>query len=245
MTNPNQHFRAGGTNFIRTWVRIVFLLFSLAATFPKPARGQTNLILNGDFEMPDPAHSTRPAYWDLPDGLGIVWTTAPPNRAGTSLGKAIRMDTRVSEKALVAQWRRKGITQWDIPQPADNSVAATYGLSFYSTAIPVASGQAYRISFDLKAPQKGEGAKVWVRCYGRIRGELRRRYETVVNCRAPDTEWTRFSHVFFPSRYRSELEHMRVMLYAYWPPGVYWFDNIRLEPISVGEYERLTSLQEP
>jgi hypothetical protein len=31
---------------------------------------------------------------------------------------------------------------------------------------------------------------------------------------------------------------MRVMLYAYWPPGVYWFDNVAIEPVSQDVYER-------
>jgi hypothetical protein len=36
--------------------------------------------------------------------------------------------------------------------------------------------------------------------------------------------------VFSPTRVRPEVTEMRVMLYAYWPPGVYWFDNVRIEP---------------
>ena len=31
---------------------------------------------------------------------------------------------------------------------------------------------------------------------------------------------------------------MKVMLYAYWPPGIYWFDNLRIIPVTNEEYER-------
>jgi hypothetical protein len=30
---------------------------------------------------------------------------------------------------------------------------------------------------------------------------------------------------------------MRVMLYAFYPAAIYWFDDLRLEPISLQEYE--------
>ena len=184
-----------------------------------------SVVRNGNFEEADPVDPTRPAHWDLPDGLGITWADADPAH-----GKAIRMDTSVSEKAMVAQWKKMGLTQWDIPSPAGNAIAATYGLSYYSEAIPVKSGQAYRVSFDYKGPNGG--GKVWVRAYGLFRGEMRRRYERIVNCRVPDQEWTRFDEVFEPTRLRPGVTEMKVMLYAFWPPGVYWFDNVRLEPVA-------------
>jgi hypothetical protein len=32
------------------------------------------------------------------------------------------------------------------------------------------------------------------------------------------------------------------MLYAYWPPGQYWFDNVKVEEISDEEYKRLKAI---
>ena len=29
-----------------------------------------------------------------------------------------------------------------------------------------------------------------------------------------------------------EVTEMKVMLYAYWPPGLYWFDNVTIEPVA-------------
>ena len=176
------------------------------------------LLINGDFSKPDPKDTGKPLGWDKPDGLGVVWSNG-----------VIRLDTRVSEKAMVEQWKKVGLTQWDIPRPAGNAIAETYGLSYYSDPMLVKSGQAYRVSFDFKG--KG-GGKVWVRGWGMYQGEKRRRWETFVNCRAKADEWTHFEQEFHPTKWRPEVTEMRVMLYAYYPPGVYEFDSVRVEEVS-------------
>ena len=35
-----------------------------------------------------------------------------------------------------------------------------------------------------------------------------------------------------PTKFRPEVTEMKVMLFAYHPPGVYWFDNVKIEPVS-------------
>jgi len=196
------------------------------ATEPPTSAPNASVLPNGDFEKADAVDRAKPIGWDKPDGLGIQWVNAPgePGR-----GKVIRMDTAVSEKAMVNQWRKMGITQWNIPQPAGNPIAETYGLSYYSVPVPVRAGQAYQVSFDFKGPA---GGKVWVRGWGMYQGEKRRRYETIVFCRGKENQWTTFRQTFHPTRNRPEVTEMRVMLYAYYPAGVYWFDNVRLEPVS-------------
>lgn len=209
------------------------LLSGLVLSVSLCAEEAAPLVKNGDFDAVDAKDATKPASWYKPDGLGVQWT----NESGsTTHGKCIRMDTTVSEKAMVEQWKRTGLTNfWDIPNPAGNAVAETYGLSYYSDAIPVQSGQAYRVSFDFKGQG---GAKVWVRCYGLFEGELRRRYEKVVPCEGRGNEWHTQSAVLHPTRQRPEISEMKVMLYAYYPAGIYWFDNIRIEPITEEDYAR-------
>jgi hypothetical protein len=185
-----------------------------------------NLLPNGDFEKANPSDPRRPWHWDLPDGLGVQWLTAP----GTGHGKAIRMNTAISERDMVAQWRKMGLSQWDIPNPAGNAIADTYGLSFYSDAIPVKSGMAYRVSFDFKG--HSGGGKLWVRGWGMFEGERRRRWETIVFCRSKGNEWTHFEQDFHPTKHRPEVTEMKVMLYSYHPAGEYWFDNVKIEPIA-------------
>ncbi len=201
---------------------------ALAAAAAAPA---ANLVVNGGFEQADPAAPGRPLGWDLPDGLGVQWAPVPAGMDGAARGRAIRMDTRVSERAMEARWREKGLDTWHIPDAAGNAIADTYGLSFYSAPFPVSSGTTYRVRFRLRKERGGEGAKVWVRGYGELRGALRRLYETVVFCRGEGGKWLSFEQEFSPTKHRPAVTEMRVMLYAYYPPGVYWFDEVAVEPV--------------
>jgi len=185
-----------------------------------------SLLANGDFSQADPKDPRKPLHWDLPDGLGVQWTE-----------KAIRLDTSISELRMNEQWTKLGMTNtWFITKAAGNAVAETYGLSFYSDTMPVQSGQAYQVSFDFKGA--GGGGKLWVRCYGEGRGEKRRLYEKVVFCEKKGEGWVHYGEVFFPTKFRPAVTEMRVMLYAYYPAGIYWFDNITIEPISTADYDR-------
>jgi len=192
-----------------------------AAALALLARGGGSLVPNGDFEE---GAGGVPAAWDKPDGLGVVWAAAPERE-----GRAIRLDTSVSERAMQASWARSGLTnQWSIPKPAGNAIADTYGLSFYSTNVPCASGAAYRIACDTRGPGP---VKVWVRGYGPFRGRRVRRYEAVMNCASGADAWRTTTMEFNPTARRPEVDELRVMLYAWYPPGIYWFDRVRLERI--------------
>lgn len=186
-------------------------------------------VVNGGFETAGTNAVAGPLGWDLPDGLGVQWVS-DVDSAGH--GKTILMDTRVSEREMVAQWKKVGITKWDIPNPASGPIADTYGLSFYSEPFSVVSGAVYRLSFDYKGVG---GAKVWVRGYGLVRGELRRVYETWVGCKSKQGAWTSHERVFHPQSKATEIVEFRVMLYAYYPPGLYAFDNVRVERVSTNQ----------
>jgi hypothetical protein len=186
---------------------------------------------NGGFEQADPADARRPLAWDLPDGLGVRWEAAP---AGGS-GKAIRMDTAQSEQAMVAQWRLMRLDQWDIPHPAGSAVAETYGLSYYSAAFPCAAQQAYRVTGSVLGP--AGGMKIWVRGYGPGKdGQRRRLFEAVLNGSGDGEAWHPISHCFHPTKNTPAVDELRVMLYAYYPAAVYWFDDLRVEAISAEAY---------
>lgn len=202
---------------------VLLLLLLTSARCP----AQANSVLpHGDFEQPDARDPARPGR-DRVDGLGVQWTKAPD----AAHGKAIRMDTRISEQAMQAQWVRTGLTNlWNIPKPEKNAIAETYGLSLYSDPIPVKPGQAYRITFDYQGPDGG--AKVWVRGWGMFQGEKQQRWNTTVTCHCKNRAWTTCTQVFHPTRARPEVTEMKVMLFAFYPAGVSWFDNIRIEPVT-------------
>ena len=191
------------------------------------ARADDSVLPNGDFEQADPAHPGKAAHWDLTDGLGVQWTDAP---AGTpSHGKAIRMDTAQTEQAMVASYTKAGLTQWVFPKPSDGRIAETYGLSLYSEAMPVVAGKTYRVTFDYMA-EKGTAGKLWFRAYANVNGEKKRVYEGTIDC-GGSGGWKQFSGVFHPTKYRPNVDEFKIMLFAYYPPGVAWFDNIRVEAV--------------
>jgi len=200
---------------------LALLAFSLMS-----ASGQT-VLPNGDFEQADPSIAGKPAHWDLPDGLGVQWTTAPSDPSGPPHGKAIRMDTSQSEKAMVASYAKAGLSQWVFPKPADNAIAETYGLSLYSEAVPVEPGKTYRVTFDYRS-EKGTAGKLWFRAYADVNGQKKRVYEGTIDCGSTGA-WKQFTGLFHPTKYRPNVAEFKIMLFAYYPAGVAWFDNIRVE----------------
>ncbi len=194
----------------------------------EPAANAPNLVVNGGLDQADPADARRPLGWERPDGLGVRWEDAPAP-AGAGHGKALRLDTAVSEIGMMEQWKKVGITAWNIPNATADPVAATYGLSIYSQAFPITKGRSYRVSV---AYHGAGGAKVWVRGYGELTRpegvEKRRLYEAVAEVTASPQGWTVTAHDFAPTKHTPKVTEMKVMLFAYWPPGVSWFDDVRV-----------------
>ena len=190
-----------------------------------------NVLVNGDFSTPAAGQvPAGPAHWDIPDGLGVQWAAAPGG------GQGIRMDTAISEQAMVAQWHKVGNTTWDIPHAAGNAIAETYGLSLYSQAMPVLPGRSYRISYDFLGP--AGGVKLWVRGYGLHNGEKQRLWEAVVNGTGDGPAWKTTTMDVHPTRHRYAVTELKIMLYAYYPAGVYWFRNIRLQLLPEDQADR-------
>lgn len=194
---------------------VVALLMAYSAVAAEP------LVLNGDFEQADAEHADRPAHWQQPDGLGAQWLPAPVG----GHGKAICLDTSISEQAMVAQWTKVGLTEWVFPKPANDVIAATYGLSFYSDAFPIVAGTRYRVTVRYHG---SGGAKVWVRGYGEKAGKQRRLYESQGACPAANDGWQDFTQDFDPTAHTPAVTTMKVMLFAYWPAGKSWFDDVRV-----------------
>lgn len=183
-----------------------------------------NLIRNGGFEQADPADAARLLAWGRIDGLGIRWLAGPPGGSG----KALRFDTAVSEKDMVASWKSQGITEWDIPDASGGPVGATYGLSLYSDAVPIVKDQAYAIEVRHKGPG---GGKIWVRGYAKRGDAMKRVYEAQTELGA-DEAWKQTVYAFHPTRHTPLVSEVKVMLYAYWPAKESWFDDVVLRTAS-------------
>jgi hypothetical protein len=199
---------------------LILLAALLLAQTPATA---PSVVPNGDFEQADPARADKPAGWELSDGLAVSWADAP----GQGHGKAIRMDTSLSEQAVVASNAKAGLTKWVFPNPQGSPIGESYGLSLYSEAVPVIAGKTYKVSFDF-CSEKGTGGKLWFRGYGLVNGQEKRLYEGTIDCNgSPD--WKTFSGMFNPTRYTPNVTEFKIMLYANVPDGVAWFDNIHVE----------------
>ena len=111
---------------------------------------------------------------------------------------------------------------------AKDPIAATYGLSFYSDAFPIEAGKRYRVTVAYRG---SGGAKVWVRGYGLKAGKERRLYEAQGACPSSPDGWTDYTHEFHPTKNTPAVTTMKVMLFAYWPPGQSWFDDVRVEAL--------------
>jgi hypothetical protein len=180
-----------------------------------------NLLDNGDFSTAASAQAVAgPRGWDIPDGKGVRWCDCPGG------GKGIRMDTSLSEQAMVAQWHAVGNTTWDIPHPGTNAVAETYGLSFYSQPLVITPGASYRVTYEFQGP--AGGVKLWVRGYGEHNGEQQRLWEAVINGQGGGEGWHPVTFDVHPTLHRPGVREIKIMLYAYYPAGVYWFRHISM-----------------
>jgi hypothetical protein len=208
-------------------MRILLVLFGLMTAV---SRAQS-VLPNGDFEQADPSNPAKAAHWDLSDGLGVQWTKAPDMPNAPPHGKAIRMDTSVPEKTMMASYAKAGLTQWIFPNPSNDPIGYAYGLSLYSQAVPIVPGKTYRVTFDFMG-NPGVGGKLWFRAYADVNGAKKRVYEGTVDCKSTG-KWEHMTGLFHPTRYRPNVAEFKIMLFAIAtiPNGVGWFDNVKVEAI--------------
>lgn len=197
-----------------------------------------NLVKNGDFESGD----LYPEAWERPDRLTVFYVKEPsPSHPDN---KCIKMDTDV----YMSDWERRkkelernpDATPW-MKTPTSgkkyNTIGGNNGVSFYSDPIPVESGTTYTLSLDVKSNQAQGTPKIFVKGYALHKGEMRVIYKTYLNCRLQGTDWQHFEQDFNPTSRTPKVSEMRVMIFPYWPPGDYWFDNIRVMKKKLNEYD--------
>jgi hypothetical protein len=201
-------------------------------TKPDPkVLARPNLLVNGDFEQGD----KNPVGWEPVDGLSSFWVSAPDRD-----GKCIKFDTDVNWEQWKA-WRKKFTLGTDEAPPAPirgtgpkyDTVGAFHGAALYTADfIPVKKGQTYRISYDFRGRMAGDlfFAKVFVKGYAQYPDERREVYRAYKSCRvkADGREWEHFTRAFNPTAAAPDVQWIKVELYCYWPPGVYYFDNVHL-----------------
>jgi hypothetical protein len=184
---------------------------SRSSSRPASQPADRNLLINGDFERADEG-GELPADWSTkhPDNVRLV-------DLGGWHGHVVEM---------------KG----------DKKLMASYGVDLTSEKIPVKANARYRCTGHAKSD--GPNIKVFVKGYAtvtrRVGGVAKTSDDIVYQMRKdiePSDGWQPF-HLEFqitPARVFSDFQHdvkyVRIRLWAYWPAGTCWFDEIRFEEL--------------
>jgi len=192
-----------------------------------------NLVRNPGFEEGD----RHPAHWSRCDGLTQFW-----EKDELRGGRCLRIFTRVCNEEY--HRRLEEMKQEDPPPPKPprpirgagyDTVGGNDGVAFWSDWIDVKPAMRYRLQADVRS--EGGVPKVFVKGYtemplevdegGRSKKVLipRVTYKIYLDCPG-GPRWRTSSLEFCPTAAREDVRRMRVMLFAYWPPQNYWFDNI-------------------
>ncbi len=238
--------------------RVVSFLISDALSFtpPKPAKQPeliwaSSIVPNGSFEHGIPPY--KPAHWDTVDNLCSFWVKSDKG------GRCIKFDTNVSQQQAWDWWKelKKGAKPQQAPNPIHtnpphyDAVGGIEGVKLYSDYIPVKMGKKYKLSAKIKGPTKGQ-AKIFIKAYAMLptakNDKLIKRevWNMYMHCNTNNNDWHEYSQIFSLPKtlpqvrkkhsdgtikyYSPEIEWIRIMLYAYWSVGDYYFDDIRIFP---------------
>ena len=212
----------------------VFLFMSAT-----PAAEHENLLENGSFDYGD----KTPENWGPANGLTSFYV----NESGR--GRIVKMDSRISRMQAL-DWMKQFKANPDATPPEPviaknelDSIASNEGVWLDSGFIKVKPGQNYKLSVDFK----GTAAPiVWIKgfMFHPVRKDYTDAYQTRLVPDSPDKEkWKTFSIGFNPTGKTPKVEKIKVRIYAYWPPGIYYFDNVRVEEITPEEMAELLKMR--
>ena len=175
----------------------------------RPATQPQGFPVNGDFE-------TRAESADLPAG----WTSKHPDN--------VQLVDTDGPHGLVVE------------MSGGKRLMASYGVDLTSEKIPVKANTRYRCSGYTKST--GPNMKVFIKGFAtvtrRVQGEVKTFDDIVYQMRKdiePSEDWEPFNLDFeiAPARVFSDFQHtityVRVRLWAFWPEGTCWFDEICFE----------------
>ncbi|MFH1748689.1 MAG: hypothetical protein ABIG44_16770 [Planctomycetota bacterium] len=208
-----------------TFTLCLYVVCHLAAAEPPssqptstPATQPANLLINGDFEQLDDRG-------ELPAG----WSTVHP------------ANVRVADGG--------GWHGHVIEMTGDKKLMASYGVDLIGQPIPVKPNTRYCCTGYTRST--GPRMKVFVRGYAtvtrRVDGELQTSQDPVYTMRKdiePSADWRAFNLDFelLPADVFSDFQHhiefVRIKLWAYWPVGTCWFDDLRFEEVGPIEPQR-------
>jgi len=211
--------------------RPIFISALLAASASSLFAGE-NLVKNGSFDEGE----AFALHWERADGLTSFFETEEGH------GRIVKMDTLVDRDQAI-EWAKTFKEHPDLKPPAKKPIApASYGsiggnegVMLDSEFIDCKPGQDYKLTADIK----GDGKPfVWIKgfLWSPKRNDFVDGYQTRLEPDKPSkTEWRTFSIGFNPTARSPKIQKIKVRLYAYWPNGLYYFDNVRIEEITPEE----------
>jgi len=198
-----------------------------------PTRGP-ELVTNGGFET----GTKTPDGWQRIDGLTTFWAD------GGASGKCLKINTDVYHDEWVA-WQKKykaGAAADQAPTPTPtkgpkyDTVAGIYGVAFDSAPIPVTPGKAYKVSIAYKGKSTDFFfPKLFIRGWADVRGEKRVVYDAylALRCATAGDRWESNVRICeIPTDVQSKIEYVILKIYAYWPPGTFYFDNVSMKEVA-------------
>ncbi len=201
-----------------------------------------NLLPNGSFDKGQP----YPENWERADGLTSFWLTEKGRE------RILKLDTR-PERTQVLEWRKVFKLNPDakppvaiIPKKPLQSVASNEGTCIDSSFIKIKPGQNYKLTVDYKGAFQ---PFVWIK--GFMYHPRRKFYVDCYQTRleppkakpGEKNKWRTVSIGFNPTAKMPRTEKIKVRIYAYWPRGVYYFDNVKIEEITPAEMKQLVELR--
>jgi len=127
-------------------------------------------------------------------------------------------------------------------------VAAAEGVAYYSNFFPIEPGATYRLQVRVKSMRPT--CKVFVKYYAWVKtpsepqGQWREVGRSPLNPRGPKGQWSTHQRDCHPRIYRTRAnrvfvpEKCRIGLYAYWPAGVVYWDDVVFKKIADAPREK-------
>ncbi len=205
------------------------LLFVVALAFGE--EGERNLAGNGSFDEGAP-RATKVPGWTEVDGLTTFFDVTP------SRGRVLRIDTDVLLGEANARWKEMELPRSERPAarkkgpttpPKYDTVGGTTGAKIYSDYIRVEPDMRYRLRVDVKSD--APTVKIFIKGYAKFQGGYRKVYQCYQNIENPKPGWHTYERTFNPTFRSPKVSHIRIMPYAYWPPGQAWIDRISITRI--------------
>ena len=215
----------------------ILLVLGACAWAEPPA----NLLPNGSFDEGE----DTPLHWERANGL----TTFYVREEGR--GRIVKMDTQV-DRLQALDWMKAFAADPTLPPPAKTpigkesfaTIGGNEGVMLDSDFIAAVPGQNYRLTADIK----GDGAPfVWIKGFQKHpkRDAYVDAYQTrLVGNGASPSAWKTYAIGFNPTARMPKVERFKVRLYAFWPNGLYYFDNVRIDAITPEEMAELVKARE-